>query len=241
MSRRILSIGNRVLLFALAPPLQYNPFHLFVQTLSFHRFDLGKILDSSDFTEVRSILHLKPRVLLDLAKTTSYTCNIDRALQRKRVAVYLLAILSVLLLASCRYYGQDPKGDETDKKPPDEQNLHIAGMTIEEAKEILPGPPGKIGITRGNGLLFLWWMGTRSDTLVHYIVYENCSNDKWKEIGKRKVQGRNDKKYEFKLKHYSDECEYTVSAVSIYGKEGPKSTEIGARTEEKETEGNEKH
>ena len=112
-------------------------------------------------------------------------------------------------------------GGDSDRRPQ-------PGITIEEDKQIVSGPPGSVEIKHDGELHEIRWLGTRDDTILGYQVYRRCPHEPWKSLGfveLRDDDPRNAGPYIFK-DHFPGNCEYTVAAVGPDGMPGPKSVDI---------------
>ena len=95
-------------------------------------------------------------------------------------------------------------------------------LTFEENAKIVPGPPGNLWLSTESDKKTINWQGTRDDTVSYYTIYARCDNESSpKKIVQVKSIGDNSGMYSFGVKNNLN-CDYSISATSIYGTEGPK-------------------
>src|SRR3989344_9224491 len=134
----------------------------------------------------------------------------------KRTDIILLLNLSLIpLFAGCsqnNIYRSANNGSE----------LTYPELTNEQNAIIAPGPPGNLWFSIESGNKIINWQGTRNDTISYYTIYSRCDNESSpKKIGQVKSIGDNSEMYSYTIKNDLG-CDYSISATSLYGTEGPK-------------------
>jgi hypothetical protein len=96
------------------------------------------------------------------------------------------------------------------------------GITTEQDKRLLPGPPGKITASAENGAVAVRWQGTRLEIVTSYRVYRRRAPASWSHLADVRVLPDNAGEHEFRDERGCAACEYAVSAVDVWGNEGPR-------------------
>lgn len=102
------------------------------------------------------------------------------------------------------------------------------GITLEDDRQIPPGPPGTVHVSHHDSLHTVTWAGTRDDTILGYQVYRRCPHEGWQAVGSLGLLAgdeRNQGAYSFQ-DTFVLRCEYTVAAIGRDGKPGPMTVEI---------------
>lgn len=99
------------------------------------------------------------------------------------------------------------------------------GISLDESKRIPVAPPEMVQVDRREFVVEIQWKGTRSANVSGYILYRDCENAGWNRVKQVQAVDDNSGLYEMVLP-FAKECKYTVSSVSVYGIEGPKSIAV---------------
>jgi hypothetical protein len=151
----------------------------------------------------------------------------DSRTSKKIIGKIFFSLLGIGALLALLIFSRELKsGTPTTSTIPS----NSAGISFDEDSRILPGPPGIVQALQEGGKIVIRWRGTRTP-VKKYLVYRRCDGGLWEEISQVRVRDDNSGDYQAYDRAEKSGCEYSVSAIDPYGKEGQKSEPVKIRTE----------